>query len=147
LCKQQTRLAFCLLPAGFYYEDTVLNNGMILLHGTTRKRAEQIVRDGPNPRYREPGGIGWNDGFSTYLEEGPYLFKPPEYYATGKAKGFPSEGGPVILVMEVPEDIVMKAATDDFTLGGGLIQFDRGAGMEELLAAWPNLLKTIREIK
>jgi hypothetical protein len=28
---------------------------MVLLHGTTRKRAEQIIRDGPNPNFIEPG--------------------------------------------------------------------------------------------
>ena len=31
---------------------------MILLHGTTRRRAEQILEHGPDPRYREPGGLG-----------------------------------------------------------------------------------------
>lgn len=47
---------------------------MILLHGTTCHRADQILRFGPDPRYREPGGRATNDGFSTYLESGPFLF-------------------------------------------------------------------------
>ncbi len=46
---------------------------MILLHGTTRLRAEQIVQEGPNPRFQEPGGQACDDGFSTNLEAGPFL--------------------------------------------------------------------------
>lgn len=79
---------------------------MILLHGTTRRRAEQIIAHGPNPRFREPGGSASNGGFSTYLEHGPYLFGEPDKYAHGKANEFPDEGGPVILRLEVPDEIV-----------------------------------------
>jgi len=84
---------------------------MILPHGTTRHRAEQILDLGPNPRFREPGGQAWDDGFSMSLEAGPFDFGTPEAYALGKAREFPEEGGAVILVLDVPEDIVKKAAT------------------------------------
>jgi hypothetical protein len=55
-----------------------------LVHGTTRYRAEQIIRYGPDPRYMEPGGLPVNDGFSMYVDGGPYMYKPPEEYAKGK---------------------------------------------------------------
>ena len=109
---------------------------MILLHGTTRQRAEQILKTGPDPRYREPGGLAWADGFSMTLENGPFDFGTPETYARGKATEFPDEGGAVILVLDVPDDIVQRAITEWYPLSQGLIQFDPGAGLEELRAAW-----------
>ena len=115
---------------------------MILLHGTTRRRAEQILDLGPDQRFREPGGQGTEDGFSMYLESGPFLFGMPEEYARGKAREFPDEGGAVILVLEVPDEIVHRAATEWFPLSQGLVQFDPRAGLEELAAAWPALVKS-----
>jgi hypothetical protein len=119
---------------------------MILLHGTTRLRAEQIRQHGPNPRFQESGGQAWEDGFSMTIEAGPFLFGTPEEYARGKAKAFPDEGGPVILVVDVPDDIVQRAVNDWFPLNQGLVQFDAGAGLEELTVAWPTLAKEIRSV-
>jgi hypothetical protein len=119
---------------------------MILLHGTTRRRAEQILQNGPNPSYQEPGGQPNEDGFSMNVEGGPFHFGKPEDYARGKAKEFPNEGGPVILVVDVPDEIVHRAANDWFPLSQGLVQFDPGAGLEELAAAWPGLAKEIRSV-
>src|SRR5947209_4619752 len=116
---------------------------MLLLHGTTRVRAESILAHGPDPRFQEPGGQACEDGFSMNVASGPFLFGKPEDYARGKARAFPAEGGPVVLVVEVPDDIVQKAVNDWFPLSQGLVQFDLGAGMEELLAAWPKLTKEI----
>lgn len=116
---------------------------MILLHGTTR-RAEQIIRDGPNPRFQEPGGQAFADGFSMTLETGPFYFGTPADYARGKALKFPDEGGPVILAVDIPDAIVRRATSGWFPLGQGLVQFDRGAGLEELVSAWPALAKEIR---
>jgi hypothetical protein len=115
---------------------------MILLHGTTRWRAEQILDLGPDPRFREPSGQALADGFSTNVETGPFLFGTPADYARGKAKAFPDEGGPVILVLDAPDDIVQKAVNDWFPLSQGLIQFDPGAGLEELVAAWSIVKKS-----
>jgi hypothetical protein len=119
-----------------------------LVHGTTRHRAERIIRNGPDPRYLEPGGVPSNDGFSTYLESGPFMFKRPEEYATGKAHQFPGEGGPVILVIEgVPDDVLSAAnRLGLLPLKSGVVQFDHGDGLEELLAVWNNLTKTIRDV-
>jgi hypothetical protein len=119
---------------------------MILLHGTTRRRAEQILQEGPNPRFQEPGGQSSGEGFSMNLEGGPFHFGAPEEYARGKAAEFPDEGGPVILVVDVPQEIVARAINDWFPLSQGLIQFDPGDGLEELIATWPTLPKRIVEV-
>ena len=115
---------------------------MILLHGTTGRRAEQILAHGPDPRFREPGGLATEDGFSMYLDHGPFLFGDPDEYAHGKAREFPDEGGPVILVLKVPDVIVQKAATEWFPLSQGLVQFDPGSGLEELVAVWSEIAKS-----
>ena len=117
---------------------------MILLHGTTQARGERILQYGPAPDFQEPGGQAWVDGFSMSVEAGPFLFGRPEDCARGKALQFPDEGGPVILAVDVPDDIVQRAANDWFPLSQGLVQFDPGAGLEELIAAWPALSKEIR---
>jgi hypothetical protein len=119
---------------------------MILLHGTTRARAEALLQYGPDPQYQEPGGQAWDDGFSMAVEGGPFLFGSPEDYARGKARQFPDEGGPVVLAVDVPDEIVQQAVSEWFPLAQGLVQFDPGAGLEELLAAWPTLGKEIRSV-
>jgi hypothetical protein len=114
----------------------------ILLHGTTRGRAEKIVEEGPDPLHLGP------DGFSTYLEGGPFPLGPPEEYARRKA-GLPechAEGGPAILAVDVPDQIIALAVDDYFPLSQGLVQFDEGIGLEELRAAWPSLWKDVRPV-
>jgi hypothetical protein len=116
----------------------------ILLHGTTRDRAEQIVTSGPDPDFIEPGGGPRAEGFSTCLELGPFPLGTPEEYARKKASRFPNEGGPVILIMDVPDDIISVAVDEVFfPLSQGVVQFDEGAGLEELQAAWPYIPKQI----
>jgi hypothetical protein len=117
----------------------------ILLHGTTKRRAEQILECGPDPDFIEPGSgeTGRAESFSTFLEEGPFLFGRPEDYAHCKASTFPDEGGPAILVVDVPKDIVDLAVGPYFPLEQGLVQFDRGTGLEELKAEWSRLEKQI----
>jgi hypothetical protein len=119
---------------------------MILLHGTTRVRAERILQHGPDPQFQEPGGQDSDEGFSMNVEVGPFHFGLPEDYARGKATQFPDEGGPAILAVNVPDDLVQRAVGDWFPISQGLIQFDRGAGMEELIAAWSILVKEIRSV-
>jgi hypothetical protein len=119
----------------------------ILLHGTTRWRAERIIANGPDPDFVEPGGGPRAENFSTYLETGPFIFGSPEEYARLKDNGFPSEGGPVILVIDVPADIIDLAVNATFLpLSQGVVQFDRGGGLDELRAAWPTLAKYIVEV-
>ena len=119
---------------------------MILLHGTTRGRAERILQEGPNINFQEPGGQAGGDGFSMCVEAGPFPFGKPEEYARGKAAEFPDESGPAILVVDIPEDIVARAVSEWFPLSQGLVQFDPGAGLEELLAAWPTLQKHVVDL-
>lgn len=119
----------------------------ILVHGTTRHRAEQIVAQGPDPDSVEPGNSTRAENFSTYLECGPFPLEPPEKYARDKAALFPDEGGPVILAVDVPDDIIALTVDEYFPLSQGLVQFDEGAGLEELRAAWSTLWKEIRLVE
>lgn len=111
----------------------------ILLHGTTRQRAEQIAASGPDPARCGP------DGFSTYLESGPFLFGSPQQYACRKESL--AEGGPAILAVDVPEQIILLAVNEWFPLSQGLVQFNKAAGWDELVAAWPGLFKEIRAVE
>jgi hypothetical protein len=118
-----------------------------VLHGTTRHRAEQILAGGPDPDFIEPGGGPRAEGFSTCLESGPFPLGTPEEYARRKSAGFPDEGGPVILAVDVPDDLIALAVDEVyFPLSQGVVQFDEGAGLEELRAAWSSLPKHIVEV-
>jgi hypothetical protein len=125
---------------------------VLLLHGTTRQRAESIIIVGPDASFREPGG-STADGFSTCLAEGPFDFGSPELYARRKAAIFPNEGGPAILAFEVPEDIAdtMIGAVGQLIPGkafnaGAEIRFEAGGGLEHLLAVWAQLSRTVNII-
>jgi hypothetical protein len=119
----------------------------ILLHGTTRDRAEQIVAHGPDPDFVEPRANTSAGGFSTCLENGPSPLGTPKDYACHKAALFPSENGPAILAVDVPDDIIALAVDLYFPLSQGVVQFDLGAGLAELRAAWSNLGKEIRSVE
>jgi hypothetical protein len=60
----------------------------IVVHGTTKRRAELILAGGPDANFVEPGGKAGAEGFSTYLEKGPFLFGMLEEYARQKAAAF-----------------------------------------------------------
>ncbi len=107
-----------------------------LRHGTTRMRAEHILQNGPEPHLVVGGDTA--EGFSTAPAHGPYPLGAPEDHARGKARLFPQEGEPAILEVEVPESIVALAVHP-----GGEVWFGSGFGLEELLAAWPQLWKRI----
>jgi len=102
----------------------------ILWRGTTRRRAEAIMRDGPNPRFREPSAPDPAGGFSTAPPQWPYHYGDPRVVATGKAALFPDEGGPAILEIEVPEEIVVLAINEVSE-----IRFEPDYGFEELCQA------------
>lgn len=105
------------------------------------------MASGPDPDFVEPGGLERAEGFSTSLLSGPFPVGEPKDYARRKAAAFPTEGGPVILLVEVPDHIVALAADDALLpLTQGIVQFDEGAGLEELRAAWPALPKQILEL-
>ncbi len=121
---------------------------IVVLHGTTRLRAESICKRGPDPDFIEPGGGVRAEGFSTCLVSGPFPLGTPQEYARRKAEAFPNEGGPVILLVEVPEELIAKAVEDVcFPLSQGVIQFDEGAVLEELCTAWATLSKQILAVE
>jgi hypothetical protein len=114
---------------------------MFLHHGTTRQRAEAILRDGPDPDYREPGGLTPADGFSLARPGGRVQHGAPEVVARGKAALFTDEGGAVIIEVDVTDAVVRKA--DDY---GDEVRFLPGIGLEELLQTWTDLPKRLIEL-
>src|ERR1700730_966335 len=96
-----------------------------LWHGTTRRRAEAILRNGPDKDFQEPGAFEKAGGFSTAPPHGPYQFGDPREFAVGKAALFADEGGPAILEIEVDEEIV-ALAINELTE----IRFAPGFGLE-----------------
>jgi hypothetical protein len=120
----------------------------ILLHGTTRLRAIRIAANGPDPDFIEPGGGLRAENFSVYFENGPFLVGSPEEYACNKAALFPAEGGAVILVIDVPDDIVSLAINALFPRAQGIVQFNEFESLEELRRAWsPQWCKEIRSVQ
>ena len=119
----------------------------VLLHGTTRVRAERLIATGPDPDFVEPGGGPRAENFSTYLDTGPFAFGTPEEYACRKAILFPNEGGAVILRIEVPDDVVALAADEHLPLSQGVVQFDEGMGLEALQQAWTALKQSIESVE
>jgi len=117
---------------------TTGQHGCVLWHGTTRKRAEAILKKGPDPKFLEPHGFELTRRFSTARPAGPFPLGSPQDYARGKANNFPDEGGPAILEIEVPEELVKLAEC-----GGVEVRFDFGSGLEELLQVWATLPKRI----
>ena len=117
----------------------------ILLHGTTqalrlqnrsgttrcafqgagRSRHERRIRDLPQGRTR-PAHSGISRGL-----------------CVRQSRAISHEGGPAILEIDCPDDII--AATDQllYPASQGIIQFDEGSGLENLLAVWRQLEKRI----
>jgi hypothetical protein len=75
------------------------------------------------------------------------LHSPFRYNATGRLGVRMStsplelrdEGGPAVLIVDVPDGIMALAVDAWFPLTQGFVQFDRGPSLEALLAAWPRL--------
>jgi hypothetical protein len=121
---------------------------VILFHGTTFWRAQQILGGGPDPNFVEPGGTIPAENFSACLPFGPFeCTDTPEQYAWGKSRTAiregRDEGGPAILIVDVPDDIIALAVDAWFPLTQGFVQFDQGPSLTALLAAWPRLEKRI----
>lgn len=144
---------------------------MWLLHGTTRLRAERIVQSGPDVYFVEPGCDDSQENFSTCIEGHVSAVGDSEEYARGKARQNPSDRGPALLAIDVPEEIVLSAARehlaafDDVYSGrvrfdwrqatparllaacAGAVHFVPGPTLERLLAVWDELTKEIREVR
>lgn len=71
--------------------------------------------------------------FTMNLEAGPFWIGHPEDYARRKAALFPDEGGPVILALDVLDEIVRRTEDDGLPTSQGIVQFEPGAGLEELI--------------
>jgi hypothetical protein len=112
-----------------------------LRHGTTRQRAEAILIGGPDPNFREPGELTRAEAFSTAPLGSRGQLGDPETVARRKARLFEDEGGPVIVEIHVPVDVV--ACADDY---GDEVRFGPGFGLEELLAAWPTIHKRLIDV-
>jgi hypothetical protein len=125
-------------------------SGFITLrHGTTRQRAEQLLRGPPDPNYIDPGG-DWASragGFSAVVAgQEDEAIGTPELYARRKAALFPAEGDPVILEIDVPDWVFDPIRSDPFMREiavGGEVRFEPDYGLKELLQAWPTLPKRI----
>lgn len=115
-----------------------------LLHGTTRRRAARILRVGPDPYCIYPEGS--DGGFSTCLATADPGVGAPEAYAWAQYTRNQSEGGPAIVVVDVPDEIIALTLDSYFPLSQGLFQFEPGKGLEELRARWPKLKKRILEL-
>jgi hypothetical protein len=121
---------------------------VILFHGTTVWRARQLLGKGPDPDFIEPGGNTPAESFSACLPFGPFeCTDTPEEYAWGKARAaareLRDEGGPAILIVDVPDDIIASAVDAWFPLTQGFVQFDRGPSLQTLQGAWAALEKRI----
>ena len=139
---------------------------MWLLHGTTRFRGEAIIATGPDIGYIEPGGEGViAENFSECVEGWGSALGRAEEYARNKNRGFPDEGGGVVVAIDVPDKLVRMAAREHLALYagifpvdpnatlmgllascGGVIQFDPGPALDQLLGRWGKLPKEIRGV-
>jgi hypothetical protein len=106
----------------------------LLRHGTTLRRAEAIMKSGPDPKFREPNSFYLAEAFSMAPLKGPFSLGSPEVVAAGKAALFPNEGGPAILEIEMPDHLI-ASATDLVSE----VRFAPEKWLKELVAAWASL--------
>ena len=117
-----------------------------LHHGTTLWRAQRIVASGPDPNFVEPHGPQAEFFCTAYANSSLRYLGHPEDYARLKATNFPTEGGPVILEIDVPSwivDVVLADSIGSDLARSGEVRFEPGAGLDELLREWPNIPKRI----
>jgi hypothetical protein len=119
---------------------------MILHHGTTLKRAKLIMTKGPDIRYMEPHAVTPASNFCCNVMDGRNTLRSSEEYASGKAIHFPGEGGAAVLEIDVPDAIVEQAYASWLPLDDGVVQFDTGCGLEELLRVWDTIPKRIIQV-
>lgn len=138
---------------------------MWLLHGTTRARAERILQQGPDVNFVEPGDTRGAENFTFTVEGTRSDLGASVVYALGKAAEFTNERGPAVVLVDVPDDIVRHATlehlalfegiisyniadglNDLVALCGGVVQFDPGPILDNLLAMWATLAKEIRGV-
>ncbi|MGL4552397.1 MAG: hypothetical protein ACRC33_14555 [Gemmataceae bacterium] len=121
---------------------------MLLFHGTTLTRAQRIILNGPDPNFVEPGGKERARGFFLCPPFGPFEASGrPERYAVLKTAASRregrEEGGPAILLVDVPDEVLDLVVTDEFPLSQGFVAFEAGPGFEALMAVWRRIPKRI----
>jgi hypothetical protein len=62
----------------------------VLWHGTTLHRAQSIIQTGPDPFFREPGGLDRAYGFSTGIRTGRIRLEVPKTTRAVKRPYFPT---------------------------------------------------------
>jgi hypothetical protein len=112
---------------------------MRLHHGTTMYRAERIIRVGPEPDYGKSVGVRGDHVFSLYCEGASPDYGTAEEYAFGKDRLFPHEGGPVILTIDIPDDIIAQSVPEIDPFSFGYVEFQKGFGIDALRAAWATI--------
>lgn len=121
----------------------------VVQRGTTLQRANSIAANGPDPEFREPGSghLPPAEGFSTAIKGAPPCRTgTPEMAARRKDTLFPQEGGPAILEVEVPAEIMDILYADPIAGGlarSGEIRFDPESGLNQLREGWDKLPKRV----
>ncbi|HEV3449483.1 MAG TPA: hypothetical protein VG099_32905 [Gemmataceae bacterium] len=65
-----------------------------------------------------------------------------------KLQWFPNEGGAAIVAVDVPDNIIGLAVDQLYLpLSQGIVQFDEGAGLDELRAMWSALKKQVHLVE
>jgi hypothetical protein len=117
-----------------------------LHHGTTLWRARRIAAGGPDPDFVEPHGPRAEVFSTAYADARVRALGNPEDYARLKAANFPTEGGPVILEIEVPAwivDVILADRIGAYYASSGEVRFEPGVGLDELLREWLTIPKRI----
>ena len=137
---------------------------MLLRHGTTRKRAEELVVHGPlnflGPVGQTIQGLGHEQGFfaaPVKQADDAGAAGTPSWYALEHhrycLKYGLDHGGPVVLEIEVPDELIGEVGRDEAGKANNRedeIWFGSDAGLDYgwngLFAAWPLLKKTIIDV-
>src|SRR5665213_1678438 len=118
----------------------------LLFHGTILRRAESIIAKGPDPNFVEPGARERAECFCTCVAFGPFPLGEPEMYACYKSriKNFRDEGGPAIVMVDIPDEIVKLAVDEEFLpISQGIVDFREGPVLVARCNVWLKLKRRI----
>jgi hypothetical protein len=122
-----------------------------LWHGTTRRRAESIVANGPDASFLEPGEKRRGDVKDFWAVDAAstpstWSMGSPFDQARDKHELFDNEGGPAIVEFEVPIIVMRELEADaEFAavLSSGAVQFREYWGVPQLRRIWQTLPRRI----
>ena len=132
-----------------------LPENLTLWHGTTRRRAESILANGPDGAYVEPGEQFRSDAPDFWAVESAepaasWILGSPFDQARNKHRLYSHEGGPAIVEFEVPQSLVEALSRNpDFAdvRASGAIHFRADWGLPELTRLWPTIPCRIHEVQ